>query len=445
MESEEAAKVIVIGAGAAGLAAADELCKAGIAPLILEARERVGGRIYTLRDDKTNAPVELGAEFVHGTPAETFDLASEAGLEIVKSEGATWQVREDGKLELYRESSEENDLWEKLEKYAEMKDISLRDFLNQSGSEYSARESIERYVEGFHAAQVEKISVKSLLKTERAAERIKGEKAFRVKSGYDSLTDYLCSQSEKRGARFLLGRTVKTIKWQKGAVEIKCVTDKGEEIFTASRIIVTLPLGVLQAKQDEAGAVKFEPELDSKKAALSQMEMGAARRILLLFKQKWWNEILSKVSVEKTRQKPGFLSSLNEPIPTWWTNEPLNAPLLTGWVGGRQAAEISERDADFVITQAVESLMKIFGVERRFIENELNAAHSYNWQNDEFSRGSYSYILVGGIDAPRVLAAPVENTLFFAGEATNSDGHWGTVHGALTTGRRAAREILDGL
>jgi monoamine oxidase len=95
-----------------------------------------------------------------------------------------------------------------------------------------------------------------------------------------------------------------------------------------------------------------------------------------------------------------------------------------------------------IIDQALDALADVLGLPRPQIEKALVGIHTHNWHADPFARGAYSYATVHGMDAVRALAAPVERTLFFAGEATNTDGHTGTVHGAIATGRRAAREIL---
>jgi len=95
-----------------------------------------------------------------------------------------------------------------------------------------------------------------------------------------------------------------------------------------------------------------------------------------------------------------------------------------------------------IVEHALDALADVLGVPRSRIAEALVGSHTHNWHADPFARGAYSYVTVNGMDAVRVLAAPVEDTLFFAGEATNSDGHTGTVHGAIATGLRAAREIL---
>jgi monoamine oxidase len=129
-------------------------------------------------------------------------------------------------------------------------------------------------------------------------------------------------------------------------------------------------------------------------------------------------------------------------VPTWWTYYPVRASVLTGWAGGPAAARLSNRSEREVLDDAVASLAKITGVSRARLRKMLVASHIADWQADPLSRGAYSYVTVGHLAAPKNLARPVENTLFFAGEATATSGVGGTVDAALSSGRRAAEEVL---
>ena len=141
-------------------------------------------------------------------------------------------------------------------------------------------------------------------------------------------------------------------------------------------------------------------------------------------------------------RRVSFISRRAAALPTWWTAYPAIAPQLVGWVGGPAAARLVNQPEHVIIDHALDALADVLGVPRSRIEGALVGTHTHNWHTDPFARGAYSYVTVNGMDAVRTLAAPVADTLFFAGEATNSDGHTGTVHGAIATGRRAARELL---
>jgi monoamine oxidase len=115
---------------------------------------------------------------------------------------------------------------------------------------------------------------------------------------------------------------------------------------------------------------------------------------------------------------------------------------LTGWAAGLGAKKLSGRGEAFIVEPALEVLSRIFGVPGATLQDLLDNSYVHDWQTDPHSRGPYSYAMVGGENAARTLAAPVEGTPFFTGEATDFSGHNGTIHGALASGRRAAGEVL---
>jgi monoamine oxidase len=118
------------------------------------------------------------------------------------------------------------------------------------------------------------------------------------------------------------------------------------------------------------------------------------------------------------------------------------APILTAWAGGPAAEGLLLREESIVVAQALNTLARLLGLKRERLEGLLETWHMHDWQADPLARGAYSYVPVGGLDASRALAAPVDDTLFFAGEATDTDGRNGTVHGAIASGWRAAAEII---
>jgi monoamine oxidase len=140
--------------------------------------------------------------------------------------------------------------------------------------------------------------------------------------------------------------------------------------------------------------------------------------------------------------KLAFLHAPDELMPTWWTRLPVRAPVLVGWAGGPRAEELSAEGGRFIFDQALESLSGILGVGRKRVEGLLEETYTHDWRSDPLSRGAYSYVPVGSLQAQATLARPVGDRLFFAGEATNTEGHCGTVHGAIASGFRAAREVI---
>jgi len=171
--------------------------------------------------------------------------------------------------------------------------------------------------------------------------------------------------------------------------------------------------------------------------------MGQVVKLTLRFRERFWEHDHLPLAAESLDPRQvSYIYGSAAALPTWWTAYPAIAPQLTAWAGGPAAIRLIDQPEDQIIEQALDALANVLGVPRGRIVETLVATHIHSWHADPFARGAYSYVMVNGMDAVRVLAAPVEHTLFFAGEATNSDGNTGTVHGAITTGQRAAREIL---
>jgi len=439
--------VIVVGAGIAGLAAAKELSAAGVETTVIEARDRIGGRIHTIYDERIAAPIELGAEFVHGDPPEILELAKNADLHIVETEGNSWYLNETGNL---APSSDEppgsdNKLWKIAESYVKSNrpDLSFDAFLSLSetdGISDGEKEWSKRFVSGFHAAEPEKVGIYGLVTTQKAEESINGMNSHRMLNGYSRIAEVLQQESQKNGVKYLFNCAVTDVLWDKQPVRIETrSSDDTRNSYEASAAIVTLPIGVLKNNSSRQNFVRFRPEIEQKQPILDKIEMGCARRVTLAFKGKWWTDMLKKI--EPSKSKLGFLFGQNVPISVWWTGEPSDAALLTGWVGGPKAVELEKLDDEDFIDLAITSLSRIFAVGESMLDSELIKGFTYDWQADSFSGGAYTYMGVGGAKAAEKLAEPLSNRLYFAGEATN-EGHWGTVHGAIASGSDAAREFL---
>ena len=420
--------VIVVGAGIAGLAAMQRLDAAGMDVLVLEARERLGGRIFT--QQHKGYPVELGAEFVHGRPPEMLEIIRSAGLkpaeisgEFRSKIGGHWEDSDNL-------MSEVNELFDKIP--SDGPDKSFLKYIESTNYSAQAQDQAVRFVEGFHAADARKVGIHWLLKATKAEESIDGDTSFRMPEGYSRLVETLAGDVHKPGdirkqaPRVLLNTRVTAIRWQEG--EVVVITSHGE--YRAPRAVITLPLGVLQA-----GNVKFTPPLEAKKDAFRLLSMGPVLRVSLCFKDKFWEE-------DPHMRDLSFLFTDNEHFPTWWTSNPLPYPILTGWAAGRHALALTGKSDQQIIAIAVNALAGLLGKDESDLKTRLEAGFTHDWQTDPFACGAYSYGKVGGADAARVLSEPMADTLFFAGEATNFDGHNGTVNGAITSGRRAAEEVL---
>lgn len=433
---------IIIGAGAAGLAAARDLSRVGHEVIVLEARDRIGGRVCTHRDPESPVPIELGAEFVHGESPALWQIATAANLKLYEVSGRHWYF-DSGKL------SKSHDFWKEIESLMDrMKslptDQSVRDFLQGLPDDEKtarAKAMLTRYVEGFQAAEIDRIGVRGLVVFNEASDSIEGDASFRFENGYDPLMQSLRAEAESYGARFRLNTIVKKILWAGQEVTVTC---EPVAEYSASTIIVTVPLSILQRDSSDGGVV-FVPDLPaSKKMAIRRLVMGNVLKINLRFRERFWED--AKLWDEQAEQvnfkDAGFFHYPEAPLPTWWTQLPIRAPLLVGWAGGPRADRLWSLGTPAILDQAIESLALILNISAKEVRAQLAASYIHKWHDDPFSRGAYSYLPVNGLEDQQVLSAALDHKLFFAGEATSA-GHIGTVHGAIQSGQRAAQEILN--
>lgn len=444
----ESFDVIIIGAGAAGLTAAIELASCGLRVSLLEARDRIGGRMFTHRDALCPAPVELGAEFIHGLAPEIWHPLQERNIKITEVEGDNWCLHNNS-LQLCDFFEEVDQLLEKMDDKGP--DESFVDFLSRCCMSSDPRQQQIRrralnYVTGFNAADPALVSVHWLVQSMRADAAVEGERAFRMDGGYQTLIDILQQQLRKAGVSSQCKTTAEQIEWSKGKVNIAAKHDKEPLSLTATRALVTVPLGVLKAHPGEAGAIRFIPELPvEKQRALEGLVMGKVMRVTLCFHSRFW-ENLSPSDESKSLSRMSFVFCDQEILlPTWWTAMPEEFPIITGWAPFRCAEQLSGKDENFVVEASLDTLSRLLPIKRSELDDGLVAAYWHDWQSDPFSRGAYSYVKICGENAPRALGTPVDGTLFFAGEASDVSGHNGTVHGAIASGRRAANEILTSI
>jgi monoamine oxidase len=432
--------ILIIGAGAAGLAAARDLSRAGKQVTVLEARDRIGGRVFTLKEPNQPAPIEFGAEFIHGKSSVLWELAEAANLKIHKVSDRHWYFK-NGKL------TKSRDFWRNVQRLMDqMKlsnaDVSLRQFLDSLPDDEEtnrARDMATQYVEGFHAANLNRVGIHGLVKANDAADSIDGDESFRFQNGYDSLVQALRAEAESYGATFHLNTIVTSIHWQGQQLE---VMTSEQNVYSASAVVITLPLALLQLKPEDGG-IQFVPELPApKQAAIQQLAVGNVIKINLSFRERFWERMKrwDEDGDVVSFKDLSFFNYPEAPIPTWWTQLPIRAPLLVGWAGGPRADRLRREGA--LLDQSIQSLSLIFDTSTEEIQTQLQASNVHDWHDDPFSRGAYSYVPVNGLPSQQILAQPLGDKLFFAGEATCT-GHVGTVHGAIQSGQRAAKEILS--
>lgn len=414
--------VIIIGAGAAGLMAARELTRAGRRVVVLEASHRVGGRVLTLFETRAGVPIELGAEFVHGDAPTTTRLLDEAHLATVAVGGE--HVRsDDGEL------APQGPIWARMARVfallskSRKTDRSFQDFLDaRPGGARLARdrELAEAFVRGFDGADPALISERSLAEqgnpTEGAAT------ARRIVNGYAALIVHL----ERETASFIRLQTVaRRIQWGDEGVR---VTDANGVEHVARAVVVAVPLPMLQD-----GTLQLDPEIPALRNAANNLVMGHVARVCVVVRERFWEA--------KTREL-AYLHAPRRPFTVWWTQHPVQAPMLVGWAGGPAARELTRSGG--IEDVALAELAHVFRMRRARAESLVESIHWHDWSTDRYIQGAYSYVGVGGVSAPRTLGRSVGGRVFVAGEATDAESG-GTVEAALASGERAARAVVRAL
>ena len=441
--AEESVDVVVVGAGAAGLAAAEVLARAGQRVRLLEARARIGGRVDTRRLPGWSAPVELGAEFVQGKARSLLARARKFGLKV-RPTGQRHLTLEDGRLVDASPALEAA-----LARVAALHgDIPVDEALDAqvtSGAlDAEARATARSYVEGYYAADASRASAEAIGNLEKASRAVHGDETARLEGGYLGLLEGLLGSVQKRVPDALrLSTVVNEIRWSAGRVGVHARKSTGLVLapVQARAVIVTVPIGVLRAPAGANGAIRFAPRVHDVERAAAALASGPLFKILLRFREPFWLSGTPTAHHARLRGL-GYAHLPAGPVPTWWTTAPVESGILTGWAGGPLAQELSALAPEARRGRALESLERLFGTPRPLLEELLEDEILHDWQADPFARGGYAAIPVGGLGAPRLLARPVAETLFFAGEHTHLE-QAGTVHGAMETGERAARACLD--
>jgi monoamine oxidase len=427
--------ILIIGAGAAGLMAARSLAKAGKNVTLLEARNRCGGRIHTLNEGPPYDAVELGAEFVHDDPPVTLKLLKEANIPYYHTGGEMWHY-EDGHFDKDGPFTGDWDLlMDKLGKLEH--DISIEDFLQNEfpDKKYNGlKDSVRKFASGYDTADTSKVSSFALRK-EWQSENLS---SYRVKGGYGAMINYLEEEFKKEGGTIHLNSVVKNINWLPG--KVKVITSEGK-VYEAAQTLVALPVGVLQAEKGAKGAVAFHPQIPGHIKAINAIGFGAIIKILLEFKESFWEDKITEKLAGKSLKNMGFVIS-DEEIPTWCTQMPQHSPVLTGWLGGPAAAVKKDVLDEEILQQSLRSLSNIFKRDIEELKNKLVAHYIMNWTNEPFTRGSYVYDTVESASARKILNNSIENTLFFAGEYLYEGPVMGTVEAALTSGGETAKKMI---
>lgn len=427
-------EIIIIGAGISGLAAASRLHSAGFHIKILEARNRIGGRIWTEKPWE-NTAIDLGASWIHGNSGNPVaELAQQYQLETTVfdtsvSMSGSCNVKAFNALgepiasaDYLAQNAAQLSVMKKLELLAEtatpslsMRDAVL-DVLNHSNlnkiSPTYIYQQIAREAEDDYGADISDLSVKGAY--EGAV--FEGHEVV-FPDGYGQLAERLATGTDIR-----LGHKVFKIRYDQAGVEV--ITNKGS--FKASKLILTLPLGVLQKN-----CVEFSPPLPKEKiASIQNIGMGVYNKAIFLFPRAFWGDC--NMFFQSGTAKGRWSS--------WYAfNHVTNQPILYAMNGGSVAREMEKLTDQQAIADALAHLRGLYGAA---IPAPLDFRLT-RWASDPYAYGSYSFPKTGsGAKDREILAAPLDNKIFFAGEATEPN-YSATVHGAILSGWREAERIID--
>lgn len=404
-------KVIIIGAGAAGLYAACLLEESGVDFQVLEADARIGGRIGK-NDSFADFPLDLGAQWLHGKRSLAGKLVRSSGAKVTKDrsdikywyKNAIVSELPDNLVDLFEQSGHPDVSFEQL-----ISDLGLSDdyanivegIAGDSGADAS---NISAY---WNAVEMEGWS--------SGASDFKFEKTY-----YDLLYENIAKPFE---SKIQLNTVVSTISYPGDSISIM---DTDGTTYSADKLIITVPITVLKD-----GDITFDPPLSSEKtSSFNKIGMDAGMKVFLKFSEKFYEDFLIGGSV--------CAAYANEK-----TGKSGNDHVLLAFIMGEQAEALSALSDDNAIVSAILEELDLM------YDGRANAtfldALVQDWTANPFVKGAYSYSSIGIGNAREVAAGPVENKLFFAGEALNYNGHHQTVHGAMETGRRVIEEIVAGL
>src|SRR5512138_804144 len=403
MSEIELFDTLIVGAGAAGLVAAAELSRQRGTVCVLEARDRVGGRMYTRREPGVTLPIELGAEFIHGRAPATLGWLAKSNTAIVDAHGERFTLR-DGKPE------PADNLFEQMKRGLDSvgrprKDLPFAEFLERVPNRKcppAAKQLARQLVEGFDAADATRVSTWATL-DEWNGSSAADAPTFRPLGGYASLIDGLVCALDHARVQVRLGTAVHTIQWQRGRVTIEATRHGQPCRVQGKSAIITLPLGVLQLPAHAAGAVRFLPD-PRKQDALAGLAPGPVIKVVMHFRKPFWEEV-----DDGRYRDASFFRAPGATFRTFWATVPLRGSLINAWAGGPNAQRLSGRNEAELTSTAIDSLQSMFDKKVR-VRTMLERAYQHDWQADPFARGAYSYVIAGGTAARKALATPVKNT-----------------------------------
>ena len=400
-------KVIIIGAGAAGLYAAFILKSMGIDFQLLEASSNHGGRLGKLTGF-ANFPIDTGAQWLHGKNSIVGSLITATSTKITldDSEAKYWFNNQ-----LVNSLPKNTDIFEG----DDLPDISYKDYAIQQGlgSDY---EYIIENIAGDQGAAAARLSVFGNNEDEKNWNS--GDDDFKFQETFFDFVDkqFASQVSDK----ILLNTIVTKIDYTQSTIQ---VTDSKNNLYNADKIIITVPIPILKAAE-----IQFIPALPEEKTrAFSKIGMDAGMKVFIKFSNKFFDQniIGGKICAAYADDSVGKAE---------------NDTILLAFIMGEQAEYLTSLGSDSAIT--TELLKELDTMYKGQATASFIASHVQNWTTNPFVRGAYSYSTIGMGDARMVAAKPIEQKLYFAGEAMNTNGHHQTVHGAIESGYNAVHDLL---
>jgi monoamine oxidase len=412
-------KVIVVGAGAAGLSAAVSLVAAGVEVVVVEALDRIGGRIHTYIPPGFTFPVEAGAEFIHGNLPLTMDLLQDAGQQAVRTSGKMFSFQNGQPASNFGEANGWDEFIDEMNEL--VTDCPVGSLLDKKfgGQEYQAlRKEVRSMAQGLDLADITKLSVFSV-----RDEWSSHEKQYRPADGYSGLVGRLHRKAlSSRLYSFHLNETAQEISWSAESVTIKTQN----RILSGDKVLLTLPVSAYLRKD-----IRFFPPIPKTIELFNAIGFGSVVKIALEFSTAFWFEAYPEM---------GFLF-LDEGF-TFWTQSPEEKPLLIAWLGNDYAEEYGLLSDDELIGTALKKLWRVFG-EKIAVENEYKAGAVFRYTRTSHFGGGYSWLTPDSLKAIEFIQAGVSDALWFAGEALASDGAVALVETALQSGQDAARRMIE--